>query len=201
MTARIHKAFQLLAGLQFNNKYYINSYDIELTLNVEVESINEQNIAMDRIKYYLYECLEHCVFVNQNDLETIEKYINVGMNVSTLPEEPYDQIIAIMLLTKLNSVTEGRLLITDISVESQMSDGVSCLYSIDESVGPFYEKGWWSDSTQRINDYNPKNKKIVKLSKSKNEWQEVFLDYGQEPIISTETAAEIIFTTFEKSDK
>lgn len=201
MTARIHKSFELLAGLHFNNKYYINNYNIDCTFNVEVESIYEQNIAMDRIKYYLYECLEHCVFVNQNDLETIEKYISVGMRVSTLPEEPYDQIIAIMLLSKLNGVAEGRLLITDITVESNMSDGVSCLHSIEENLGPFYEKGWWNDSTQRINDYNPKNKKIVKLSKTKNEWQEVYLDFGQEPRIKPESAAEIIFTNFEKTDK
>lgn len=199
MTARIHKLLQFSAGLHFNNKFYINSYDLDLTFNVETESIREQNIALERIKFYVYECLQHCVFVHQNDTDTIEKYTNVGMNVCTLPEEPYDQVIGIMLMTKLNNIMDERLIITDMSIESRMSDGVSCLHSVEENIGPFTEKGWWSDNSQRINTLSNKNKKVVKLSKTKTEWQDVDLDWDDTRIINSE--AEIIFTSFDKSDK
>lgn len=199
MTARIHRAFELLTGLHFNKKFYTNQYSIDLTFNVESESIVEQNIALERIKFYLHECLEHSVLINQNDTESIEKYISAGMNVCTLPEEPYDQVVGILLLLKLNAIAEDRLVITDLSIESRMSDGVSCLHSIEENLGPFGEKGWWSDSSQRINDYSSKNKKIVKLSKMKNEWQDVYLDWGEKSVLGTE--AEIIFTSFDKTDK
>lgn len=198
MTARIHKSFNLLAGLHFNNQYYVNSYDFDLTFNVESESISEQNIAMERIQYYLHECLKHCVFVNKSDEKTIEKYSSIGMNVCTLPEEPYDQIIGIMLLTKLNAITEGRLVATDITICSDMSDGVSCLHSIEETFGPFIEKNWWNDSTQRISD-SIKKAKVVKLSKLKNEWQEVYLSWTEERTVKD--SAEIIFTSFDKTDK
>lgn len=199
MTARIHKAFDLLTGLHFNNKYYVNSYTIDLTFNVESESIAEQNIALERIKFFLHECLEHCVFVNQNNETVVDSYEKLGMNVCTLPEEPYDQVVGIMLLVKLNAITEGRLVVTDLSIESKMSDGVSCLHSIEENVGPFYDKGWWNDSSHRINDLTTKNKKVVKLSKMKNEWQEVYLDWEEKNPVSSK--AEIIFTTFDKTDK
>lgn len=199
MTARIHKTFDLLTGLHFNQKYYVNKYIVDLTLNVESDSIVEQNIALDRIKFYIHECLEHSVFVNQTDIQSIEKYLAAGMQVCTLPEDPYDQVVGIMLMVKLNSIAEGRLIVTDISIDSAMSDGVSCLHSVEENTGPFSEKGWWNDSTQRITDYSNKSKKIVKLSKSKNEWQDVFLDWGEKSIVTKD--AEIIFTSFEKSDK
>lgn len=198
MTARIHKSFDLLAGLHFNGQYYVNQYLIDATFTVDTSSISEQNIAMERIKFFLHECLQHSVFVNQTDDKAIEKYSNAGMTVSTLPEDPYDQIIGIMLLTKLNSITEGRLTIIDLSIESSMSDGVSCCMSDDESLGPFYEKGWWNDSTQQVNNIPNKNKKIVKLSKSKTEWQDVYLDWEEKANI---TSAEIVFASFDKTDK
>jgi hypothetical protein len=198
MTARIHKAFNLLAGIHFDNKYYINSFELDLTFNVESESISEQNIALERVNYFLNECLRNSVFVNQNETEVIEKYMNAGMNVCSLPEDPYDQIVGIMLMVKLNNITEGRIILSDISIESIMSDGVSCLHSIEETVGPFSEKGWWSDNSHRINNF-VKNKKVVKLSKIKNEWQSVFLDWKPQPNITEQ--AEIIFSRFDKTDK
>lgn len=198
MTARIHKSFDLLTGLHFNGQFYVNQYVIDATFTVDTSSISEQNIAMERIKFFLHECLQHSVFVNQTDLDAIEKYTKAGMTVSTLPEEPYDQIIGIMLLTKLNSITEGRLTIIELLIESSMSDGVSCCISEDESLGPFYEKGWWNDSSQQVNDITNKNKKIVKLSKSKTEWQDVYLDWEEK---ANTTSAEIVFASFDKTDK
>lgn len=198
MTARIHKSFDLLAGLHFNGQYYVNQYLIDATFTVDTSSIAEQNIAMERIKFFLHECLQHSVFVNQTDTDSVEKYSKIGMSVCSIPEEPYDQIIGIMLMTKLNSIAEGRLTIIDLSIESSMSDGVSCCISEEDSLGPFYEKGWWNDSSQQINDISSKNKKIVKLSKSKTEWQDVYLDWEEK---ANTTPAEIVFASFDKTDK
>lgn len=198
MTARIHKSFELLAGLHFTGQYYVNQYLIDATFTVDTDSISEQNTAMERIKFFLYECLQHSVFVNQLDVDAIEKYNKAGMMISTLPEDPYDQIIGIMLMTKLNSIAEGRLNIVDLSIESSMSDGVSCIVSEDDSLGPFYEKGWWNESSQKINNLSNKNKKVVKLSKPKTEWQDVYLGWEEKANI---TPAEIVFASFDKTDK
>ena len=198
MTARIHKSFNLLSGVYFNKQYYVNSYEFDLTFNVEAESISEQNIALERVHYFLYECLKHSVLIHQENTTMIDKFVDLGMNVCTLPEEPYDQVVGIMLMSKLNAITEGRLVITDITIASDMSDGVSCLHSIEESMGPFTEKDWWNDNTQRINSHS-KNKKVVKLTKLKNEWQEVYLGWAETTF--QKDAPEIIFTSFDKTDK
>lgn len=197
MTARIYKSFNLLAGLHFNSKFYTNSYTIDLTFNVEAESILDQNIALERVEFMIKECFYSTVFVNQTETDAIQKYINAGMTVCTLPEDPYDQVIGIMLMVKLNAITEGRLVITDISIESNMSDGVSCLYSLEEPLGPFMLKGWWTDSSYCITD-EVKSKKIVKLSKTKNDWADVQLSWAK---TDTNKTAEIIFTNFDKTDK
>lgn len=203
MTARIYRNFEFQAGVYFTGSFYMNSYSVDITFNVESESITEQNIALERIKYYLSECLEHSVMVYENEDNIIEKYLDAGLKVCTIPEQPYDQVVGIMLMLKLNAITEGRLVITDISIESRMSDGVSCLHSIDENVGPFVIKNWWNDNSIKINNYRSKNKKIVRLNKQKNDWEDIYLGWEENNIFTDQSGstAEIVFASFDKTDK
>lgn len=205
MTARIHRSFDLQMGVHFTGEFYMNLYEIDLNFNVETESIKEQNIALDRIKYYLSECLEHSILVHDAEDKTIEKYLNADMRVCVLPEEPYDQIVGIMLLVKLNAITEGRLVVTDISIGSRMSDNVGCLHSLEDNTGPFALKNWWSDSSTKINNYivSGKGKKIVKLHKPSADWDEVNLEYKEkEPFMKNTSSSEIVFANFDnKTDK
>ena len=200
MTARIQRNFELHMGVHFSGMFYLNLYDIDIHFNVETENIKEQNIALERIKFYLSQCLENSIFVHEAEADTIEKYMAANLRVSVLPEEPYDQIVGIMLMTKLNAITEGRLLITDISINSRMSDGVSCMHSMEDNMGPFINKNWWSENNTKINDYkySPKNKKILKLMKL-TEWTDVYLNWDniEEPIVQN-IANEIVYVNFDQ---
>ena len=133
-------------------------------MEVETESIREQNVAMERIKYFLNECLENSIFVQDNEHKVIEKYNSCGFKVCTVPEEPYDQIIALLLLVKLNSITEGRLIVTDMTLGSRISDDVKFICDIDNPKGPFDTPGWWTDNGTSMS--NP-IKKSVKKDKTK----------------------------------
>lgn len=199
MTARIQRSFDLQMGVHFTGVFYMNLYDIDLHFNVETENIKEQTIALERIKFYLAECLENSIFVHEKEEDAIERYMSANLKVSVLPEEPYDQIIGIMLMTKLNAIAEGRLVITDISISSRMSDGVSCMQDIEDNIGPFVTKDWWNENNTKINNYkySPKNKKILKLTKLV-EWSDVFLNWDstEEPIIQ-DIANEIVYVNFD----
>ena len=205
MTARIARMFEFQAGVQFADEFFMNTYSMDVQFNVETESIREQNIALERIKYFLNEQLEHSVLCIGTEEAQIAKFLDAGLKVCTLPEEPYDQIIGIMILSKINAITEGKLVATDITISSRMSDEVSCLYSIEENAGPFLLKGWWKDSSPSINDITPKpsSKKIVKLNKPKSNWDDMALGWEEAIIVSKEFSnAEIVFASFEnKTDK
>ena len=201
MTARIIRGFQFQTGVYFSGDFYVNMYDMQLQFNVITESIREQNIALDRIKYLIQECIEHSILLYERETSTIEKYVDADLRVCTLPEEPYDQIIGIMLLEKINAVTEGRLVATDITIGSTMSDGVECLHSEDENIGPFRLAGWWQENNTKISNYtaNSKSKKIVKLSKPAIEWKDIGLSYSEtdDTIIDTKNGG-IVFTLFDQ---
>lgn len=204
MTARIHRNFEFFSAVYFGGDFYVNAYNFDCSFNVETESISEQNTALERIKYYIADCLEHSVMIDETEEQMIDKFMSLGMSVCTLPEEPYDQIIGIMLMTKLNAIAEGRLVITDVTIESRMSDGVSCLHSFEEPIGPFVKKGWWSDNTLRTTDVKLKTKikNVVKISKQRGEWEDLQLGWDTpEPTIPNKSTAEIVFASFDKTDK
>lgn len=196
MTTRIERDFTFQSGVYFKDQFLMNVYDVALYMEVETESIREQNVAMERIKYFLNECLENGIFVQDTEHKVIEKYASCGFKVCTLPEEPYDQIIAILLLTKLNSITEGRLVITDITLGSRISDQVKFSCDIESPRGPFESAGWWLDSNTSICDpvkTSSKKDKIVKLFKTGNtDWADYNLVWKEKDFTSK---SEIVFTT------
>jgi hypothetical protein len=133
---------------------------------VETESIKEQNIAMDRIIYFLYEVMQNSVLVNSSNPDIINKYQNVDLKVCELPEEPYDQILAMVLLLKLNSIAEDRLKITDLVIGSSLSDGVRFNVVSEVAESAFSGRYWWNSPCVAMNsrDYEVCDQsKVIKL--------------------------------------
>jgi hypothetical protein len=181
----IEREFDLHAAVHFEDKFLINYYSIVCSMNVETESIREQNIAMDRIKCLLDDCLSNSVLVHDSEKKAIEKYTSAGMKVCTLPEEPYDQITALMLFHKLNAITEGRIEITAISLDSVVGDGVRFIYDAENAEHP-YKSGWWNEPGPSITStVSNKKEKIVKLVKQ-SDWSVYDLEWKQSSSVPTE---------------
>lgn len=195
MPTRIKKEFSCCASVYFQNEFLLNLYDVVLFMDVITDSMYEQSIAIDRVKFLFENLLSDVMFINENQTEKIKSFENLGVKVCTLPEEPYDQIVGIALLTKINAITENRFLCTDIGITSKLSDGVEFLFSIEEPIGPFESKGkWWNEPYCKISDYkNTTKDKIVKLSKQKKDWDSYNLGWIK-PKNEKNNRAEINFT-------
>jgi hypothetical protein len=194
LATKIEREFAFQAAVYFEGEFLMTIYELALKMEVDTASIKEQNIAMDRIHYFLHEGLGNSVFVEDTDKKNIEKYLQADIKVCTLPDEPYDQIITILLLLKLNAITEGKIIITEISLRSGLSDDVKFVYDIQSIANhPFGNKGWWTDSTTSISDLSKSNKKdkIVILIKQHCDWSGVGLDWEQKEHKPTE----IIFSS------
>ena len=96
----------------------------------------------------------------------------------------------------MNSITEGRLVITDMTLGSRISDDVKFICDIESPRGPLDSPGWWTDSGTSIS--NPikksiKKDKIVKLFKTPStDWAEYNLVWKEKDQIAN---CEIVFTT------
>ena len=72
MTTRIEREFSFQAGVYFKEEFLMNIYTVSLYMEVETESIREQNVAMERIKYFLNDCLENSIFEQNTEHKIIE---------------------------------------------------------------------------------------------------------------------------------
>jgi len=194
MSTKIQRDFAFQAGVHYENKMLMNIYSLSLTIYVEINCPKEQNIAMERIKHFLLDCLENSVFVNQKENRAIEKYLDANIKVCTLPNDPYDQVVMQALLLKLNSITEGRFVISELILSSKMSDGVKFFGDVEIIDAEFVQNdGWWFNPNTSISTINKINKKekIVKLHTISNDWDQ---DLLWEIKTDKSNVAEIIFT-------
>lgn len=182
MYAKIERGFQFQAGVYFQNNFVINTYDLVLQMLVMAEDMHEQHIALERIKYILEEALESCIFVSAAEKNTIDLYSKAELKVCVLPDEPYDQVVAGVILSKLNAITEEKIIVDEIKLLSKISDGVSFFVGIEDL--DFFSKSpsdWYNENNILINNLSKKvnkKEKIVELKSQSNDWNSVGLHWA-----------------------
>lgn len=200
MTARIQKNFDFNAGVYFNGAFFINNYAMTVNFVVNTEQIPEQNVALDRLKFFINECLMDSVLIHEQQREQIRAYQAAGLRVTTLPEEPYDQVLCIALLCKMNAISQGKLVIEEIGLNSVLGDEVTYLHNIEEDTGPFVNDGWWSDAEPTTNNVKPRSTaKVVKLTQTNHTWSDAGLNWAStadRPETEANAETKIVFAKF-----
>lgn len=182
MNARISRDFYLDASIHKDGVFLINPYKLELNMNVKTEDFSEQNIALDRISYLINETFDSCVFVDLLDMAAIDNYRKAGMKVCPVPEGPYDQIIGLILMSKINAITERKLLVEEIKITSKVCDNVVFYVSIDENIGEYSSiDNWWNQNNMSISNRklkSSKKEKIVELKREEiKDWDDIGLSW------------------------
>jgi hypothetical protein len=180
MSQRIEKDFVFDTAIHFGKTFYLNQYSMTLSMLIETANIVEQNIALERIQYFIATHIHGCLFIDETDEDAIAKYKDAGISVCVLPDEPHDQIISMVLLQKFNAITEGRIVVTDLILGSTFSDGVR-FHTVSEVAEDIIDHSpglWWNCSTLCIAHTiasSGGDEKIVKLF-SEDAWEK--LDMG-----------------------
>lgn len=186
MITRIERDIFFVAGIHFEDGYYINTYDISLSMLVETDIPKEHHIAMERLDFFIKNIVSNSVFVDEENSDAIEKYIEAGISVITLPGEPFDQITAMAILLKLNSIMENRIKITDITISSLLGEGIRypIVSETAENAEIMVGDNWWHRSNIDTTNNNvfliePENN-VVKLFDD-SVWAEHDLSWKDKP--------------------
>lgn len=181
MNAKISREFSLDAGIHYEGKFIINSYMIKLFMSVTTDDVREQNIALERIKYLISEVFDSCVFVDYQDIAAIDNYLKANMKVCPVPEGPYDQIIGSVLMSKFNAVTEKKLFVDEIKINSRICDDLNFYVEYDEELPLHMQIGtWWHENNTSICDMKLKpnrKEKVVQLKRESKDWDDVNLSW------------------------
>lgn len=199
MNVRLQYDIDFLAGIYYDECLQLNSYSVSLSLLTKTTDAASTNIAMDRLKAFIYGELANTVFINQAQRERAEMMQIMGINVTTLPEEPVDQIIGMMLYYKLNAIMEGRMSVTRLDLMSSLGDSVWYQHDAEEdSPGPFRAEGWWHEPTVQHNTIEADGLAANVLKVVPNAWVEYGLTWPEDT--PEPTANTVVFANFSKNE-
>jgi len=202
MNVKIGYTLQLTAGIWWNGQLIMNTYSVTFKMLTVSTDHENQNIALDRLRYMADQCFTDTVFVYQEHRDQILRLRAAGISVTELPEEPVDQIIGMMLFAKMNAVMEDQICVKTVLISSRLGDDVIYEHNDTEEITPFNDEGWWLDS-EPTHDVPPADADIdsdsVFVMPSSKLWREVGLDWNSnEQDITAENI--LVFAEF-KNDK
>lgn len=90
--------------------------------------------AVERIQYYIFDCLENSIFVSHKHLSLLNN-IPLKAQVHVFPDEPWDHLVAMCMYTKLTAICEEVLFIESITVNSLQSRTVSHTFGDQDGGG------------------------------------------------------------------
>jgi len=199
MNVRLQYDLDFLAGIYYDEHLQLNSYSISMSLLTKTADAASTNTAMNRLKAFMHGELANTVFINQAARERAEMLNIMGVNVTTLPEEPVDQIIGMMLYYKLNAIMEGRMTVTRLDLSSVLGDSVWYQHDEEEdSPGPFKAEGWWHEPTVQHNTIEADDLADNVLKVVPNAWMEYGLTWIEDT--PEPTANTVVFANFSKNE-
>ena len=198
MNVKLQYDLEFMAGVYFENQLQMNSYSINLQLLTNTTDAASTNVAMERLKCFVYYDLGNAVFIHQKEQEKAEMLEILGANIVTLPDEPIDQIVGIMLFTKLNAVMENRMNITRLDISSAMGDQVWYQHEEEDVLGPFSQDGWWHTPGTQHNNLNQEqvSDKVVKVNS--HSWSDYGLIWPEEK--NENSGNTVVFANFPKNE-
>lgn len=165
MNVRLQYNLEFPGAIHMDGVLQLNQYQVNLSLETQSADRAAINVAMDRLKCFVNLEIADAVFVNQNQSDLCELLDLIGANVVSLPDEPVDQIVGLMLFCKLNAIMEGVMAVTALDISSKLGDDVWYEHTEEDAIGPFSIDGWWHNPGTEHNNFsiNEPTEKVVKV--------------------------------------
>ena len=205
MNVRLQYDTTLTAGVYYNDQFAMNNYDVRIHFQTNSVNAEDHNVGLSRIKHFVQESLDSTVFIHSNNLKQARKFLAADCTVATLPEEPVDQIIGMMMYCKLNAICEDHLHITERELSSDLGDNIIYKHSYLEPLGPFEAQGWWH--LPNLAQCDPKlltkllstDSQVVKLTRG-DDWSNLGLAWANVKETTTVDSSTVVYAQFNKDE-
>ena len=187
MNVRLEYEMNWRAAIWFESRLQVNDYHATISMYTNTSNQEDHVTCMERMNHFVYHELTNTVFIKQDDQEQIQALAAAGIKITPLPEEPIDQIIGIALYCKLNAILEERMIVTGVTMQSDLGDNVRYLHGDQESRGPCDAPGWWYDAGPTHSNFKPTvggKRRVVKLHRTPS-WRDLELDWSDSEPVST----------------
>lgn len=196
MNQSLQYGIDFAGAIWYNGALQINTYSVNLQLITASERPVIVGVALERIKAFVMGELANVLFINHDHDTVAEMFDALGANVCTLPDEPHDLTIAMMLFCKLTAIVENNLVVSQLDVSSSLGDEVWYQIGKDDPLGPFAQDGWWhKPNCQKHSLCTNTDANVVKVQTSG--WQDYELEW---PEIPNGSATTIVKPDFHRHD-
>ena len=197
MNVRIAQLLNFNAGTWYDDALEMNEYSIKLWMITNTYDPLEQNIAINRIKHFLYTHIDSTIFVDSEEKSKCVEFIRAGLNVTSMPGSPADQLIGIMLFHKLNAIMEDRIKIVEIEISA--NTGVIYLHSENETSEELILPDWWlTPDLIHCDAELTDSEKVLSITKN-NAWRDLGLAWPDQPV-DNPTGNIVVFADFKQPD-
>ena len=201
MNVKIGYTSHFIAGVWWDDHLIMSTYTATFKMITATDSPVDTNTALDRLKYIVEEYLPDSVFIMENDTDQIELLQTAGIKTVAMPEEPVDQIIGMMLYSKINAVMDGRILLRSVMLSSTAGDDVIYEHDLSESTAPFDEPGWWTQPTPTCESETKHNAETnLFVLSTTNPWRDLGLEWISDTDDEVDNGNVLVFTEF-RNDK
>ena len=176
MNVRIAQLLSFTAGAWYDDALEMNQYTVKLWMITQSENTLEQTIAFSRMKHFVYTQVDSTIFVDSANAKARE-FVRAGLDVTTMPGDPADQLIGIMLFHKLNAIMEGRIAVVEVEISA--GDAVVYLHGENETSESLEQPNWWHSADLDHSDISNDPDNVVSLH-PEAAWRDVGLAWPSE---------------------
>jgi hypothetical protein len=188
------------AGIFYDGNLRMNNYNLRLWMTTNSENTADQNIAFERIKYFVYTQMDSTIFINRRLEDQCRQFVGAGLNITTIPGDPVDQLVGIMLYYKLNAITEDRMIIVETELGSAQSENMTYLHSDFENITGYEQPDWWTSPDLTHSDFvATESENVVAISQS-TAWRDLELAWTDQPTVD-DTGNIVVFADFKRPNE
>jgi hypothetical protein len=200
MNVRLKYDFPFTAGIYHNGNFYMNNYTLRVLMATVSEDPDDQTTAFERLKYFIYTCMESTIFIDVSETEQCNRYVQAGLSITTMPGAPVDQLIGIMLYHKLNAVMENRMIVFETELSSAVGEYMVYLHSEEEHTVGYVQPEWWDTADLTHNEFALDNLDNVVAIPQATAWRELDLAWTDD-VAGDKSGNVVVFADFKKPDE
>jgi hypothetical protein len=160
----------------------------------------DQTTAFERLKYFVYACMESTIFIDVDEAEQCNQYVQAGLDITTMPGEPVDQLIGIMLYHKLNAVMENRMIVFETELSSAVGEYITYLHGEEENSVGYVQPEWWTTADLTHSEFVPVGlDNVVDISQATT-WRDLDL-FWTDDLDDNNAGNVVVFADFKQSNE
>lgn len=209
--SRMKNDYDFAAGVLVGQELYFNRFRLTIDFYTNSDVIADHNTAVERMNYFIHEIVSRSIFVDETNYEAIINYTTAGIPVLTVPNPgPFDPLVQAVIVTKLNSILEDTLVISEAEMVSTVGGYMTYVWDAaddEDEIHNFVDEDdevkWWASSEPRFSSY-PDGTDVDDIDEKDNlqfvTWEMLGLEWLEDREDEDEDGLEIEFIPEKKTD-